>query len=165
MHPESIEVPFAQYKRTFGKRPRVRYQSDIRFSDGPSLLVNDECVDSRANRPGICMLAKDCPSVEQEFRKNGRNPTICTYQGNDLVVCCPSEPSLQPQQPRQKTTQPPEQLPTFSWSAPQQPWRPNDVVSNNNGGFRPTRPTIQPWQNENVVFGQPAVRKSQASRF
>lgn len=118
--------------------------------------MNDDCVDSRLNRPGICQLASECLSVQLEFKQTRRNPTICSYQNNDLVVCCPIDASQQQQQ--QRTTQPPEQPPTFSWSRPEQQQppvasRPNSVASNSWG------------TTDNVVFGEAPVRKSQESKL
>lgn len=129
--------------------------TDIRFHNGPPLLVNDDCVDSRLNRPGICRLASECVSVQQEFKQNRRNPTICSYQDNDLVVCCPLDAgaAVRPAQPA-RTTQPPDQPPTFSWS---EPARPNRVNTN-------SLPSSAPPKN-NVLFGEPPSRKSQESRF
>lgn len=52
------------------------------------LSEGDNCRTTFHNRTsaGICRLARDCQHV---FRDAHKNPDLCMFTRNDVVICCP----------------------------------------------------------------------------
>lgn len=63
--------------------------SSIRFDDGGAFRVNDACTDSQRRWNGVCTPASRCPSVLDDYKRVGQKPTVCSYEANELIVCCP----------------------------------------------------------------------------
>ncbi|CAG9768750.1 unnamed protein product [Ceutorhynchus assimilis] len=59
----------------------------------------DSCVIARTNENGVCKILSNCPS-EQANLKNKLFPTVCGFNGNEIMVCCATE------LPNRKTREP-----------------------------------------------------------
>lgn len=55
------------------------------------LEMNDTCVVERTNSNGICKFVENCPSVLKEVQQKAQFPTLCGFQRNKEIICCPEE--------------------------------------------------------------------------
>ncbi|XP_037049377.1 serine protease snake-like [Bradysia coprophila] len=59
----------------------------VHFSySGDQKSIGDSCYTN--SLVGVCTLTSKCPGVLQDIR-NGKNPTVCSYQISEAIVCCP----------------------------------------------------------------------------
>lgn len=55
------------------------------------LYLNDKCKLAHSNETGICQYVEDCPAVEKLFNEQHINPTLCGFERDKQIVCCPKE--------------------------------------------------------------------------
>lgn len=55
------------------------------------LYLNDECVVIRTNANGTCKFASDCPQIQNEVLNYEQFPTLCGFEKNKEIICCPNE--------------------------------------------------------------------------
>lgn len=55
------------------------------------LYLNDKCKLAHSNEAGICQYVEDCPDVQKLFKEQHINPTLCGFERDKQIVCCPKE--------------------------------------------------------------------------
>lgn len=53
------------------------------------LYLNDKCTMVHSNEAGICQYVDDCPVVEKLFKGQHIDPTLCGFERDKQIVCCP----------------------------------------------------------------------------
>ncbi|XP_077284774.1 serine protease snk-like [Arctopsyche grandis] len=51
--------------------------------------AGDSCILNHNSSPGVCKLNSQCESVFKVLKCKNIKPTLCSFQGNTPVVCCP----------------------------------------------------------------------------
>lgn len=55
------------------------------------LYLGDKCTMAHSDDAGICQYVEDCPVIEKLFREQHVNPTLCGFERDKQIVCCPKE--------------------------------------------------------------------------
>lgn len=55
------------------------------------LYLNDKCTMGHSNADGICQYVEDCPFVQKLYKEQHVNPTLCGFERDKQIVCCPKE--------------------------------------------------------------------------
>lgn len=64
--------------------------SSIIFED-ESFFSGSPCIEKSKNTTGICKPIHDCPELVQKLKtKSTWNTTVCGFEGNEQIICCPS---------------------------------------------------------------------------
>lgn len=66
------------------------------------LFVNDECVSSLTNSPGVCMEPLKC----EHFKAHRHEINICSFNHRIPIICCPKSAVQQPLQQQATTKRP-----------------------------------------------------------
>lgn len=53
--------------------------------------LGDKCKVNDTEDPGICRFVEDCPDIVKIFKENKTFPTLCGFQSNKEIFCCPVE--------------------------------------------------------------------------